>query len=148
MAIPAIGMDIGTPAPRRSLPQDEPVVQTFNRVQEAFPAETASLTVVVKAEDVTAPAVAGRASAKLEQGGGAAHGPVPPSDGVELEVSPDKTVATLDVEIAGDGTDEESNRALDVLRDDVVPDRRSDRSPACEAYVDGSTARTPTSTTR
>ena len=37
MAIPAIGMDIGTPNTSASLPQDQPVVQTFNRVQEAFP---------------------------------------------------------------------------------------------------------------
>ena len=43
MAIPAIGMDIGTPNTSASLPQDQPVVQTFNRVQEAFPSETSSL---------------------------------------------------------------------------------------------------------
>ena len=57
MAIPAIGMDIGTPNTSASLPQDQPVVQTFNRVQEAFPPETSSLSVVIKADDVTAPAV-------------------------------------------------------------------------------------------
>ena len=43
MAIPALGMDTGTPSTSASLPQDKPVVQTFNRVQEAFPVETSAL---------------------------------------------------------------------------------------------------------
>ena len=42
-------MDTGTPALEASLPQGEPVVQTFNRVRAAFPAETSGLTVVVNA---------------------------------------------------------------------------------------------------
>ena len=50
-------MDIGTPNTSASLPQDQPVVQTFNHVKKAFPSETSSLTVVIKAKDVTAPAV-------------------------------------------------------------------------------------------
>ena len=66
MAIPAIGMDIGTPNTSASLPQDKPVVQTFNHVQEAFPSETSSLTVVIKAKDVTAPPVE-EGLAKLEK---------------------------------------------------------------------------------
>ena len=57
MALPALHMEMGTPSTSASLPQDEPVVQTFNRMQKAFPAETSSLDVVIKAKDVTAPAV-------------------------------------------------------------------------------------------
>ena len=57
MAIPAIGMDTGTPNTSASLPQDQPVVQTFNHVQEAFPAENSSLDVVIKADDVSSPGV-------------------------------------------------------------------------------------------
>ena len=49
MALPALQLDMGTPSTSASLPQDEPVVQTFNRVQKAFPAETQTLSVVVKA---------------------------------------------------------------------------------------------------
>ena len=37
MAIPAIGMDIGTPNTSASLPQDQPIVQTFNRVTGGLP---------------------------------------------------------------------------------------------------------------
>ena len=119
MAIPAIGLDTGTPSTAASLPQDEPVVQTFNRVQDAFPHENSALDVVVEADDVTAPAVADGV-AKLEQA--AAQRPdLFPGDGVDQRVSPDGTVNTVTLEIAGDGTDEESNRALEVLREDVVP---------------------------
>ena len=53
LSIPALGMNLGTPPLADSLPQDEPVVQTFNRVRAAFPAETSGASVVVKARDVT-----------------------------------------------------------------------------------------------
>jgi hypothetical protein len=38
-----------------SIPKDTPVIKTFNRITAAFPGEKASLNVVVKAKDVTAP---------------------------------------------------------------------------------------------
>ena len=72
MAIPALHMEMGTPSTAASLPQDEPVVQTFNKVQKAFPAETSALDVVVKAKDVTAPAVT-RGIEQLEQAAGRAQ---------------------------------------------------------------------------
>ena len=137
MAIPAIGMDIGTPSTSASLPQDKPVVQTFNRVQEAFPAETSSLSVVIKADDVTAPAVKD-GLAKMDKAV-AQHTDLLPSNEDVLDVSPDKTVGTLEIEIAGNGTDEESNRALDVLRAGVV-DPTIGSVDGVEAYVGGGTA--------
>ena len=69
LAIPATGMQLGQPAMEDSLPQDEPVVQTFNRLRDAFPQERSSLSVVVKAADVTAPAI----TAGLEATGKAAQ---------------------------------------------------------------------------
>jgi uncharacterized membrane protein YdfJ with MMPL/SSD domain len=137
MAIPAIGMDIGTPNTSASLPQDKPVVQTFNRVQEAFPQETSSLTVVIEAKDVTAPAVQA-GLAELDKSA-AAHTDLLPSNHDVLDVSPDKTVGTLEIEIAGNGTDDESNRALEVLRNDVVAPTIGSVS-GVEAVVGGNTA--------
>jgi RND superfamily putative drug exporter len=136
MAIPAIGMDIGTPNTSASLPQDKPVVQTFNHVREAFPSETSSLTVVIKADDVTAPPVE-KGLAKLEKAR-AQHSDQLPSNDV-LDVNPDKTVGMLEVEIAGNGTDDASNRALDVLRNDVV-DPTIGSVAGVEAVVGGNTA--------
>ena len=138
LAIPATQMQLGQPALGDSLPQDEPVVQTFNRVKDAFPAETSAMQVVVKAKDVTAPAVA----AGIEDLGreARAHGDLFPSTSTpSVDISPDKTVATIDLEIAGDGEDAASDRALDVLRDSVVPDTIGGVTGA-RAYVDGQTA--------
>ena len=119
LAIPAIGLDTGTPDTSASLPQDEPVVQTFNRVQEAFPQETDFLEVVVKADDVTSPEVT-EGLAKLDQAA-AQHRDLLPGSNPDVNVSPDKTVVTVEMEIAGDGTDAKSKEALEVLRNDVVP---------------------------
>jgi RND superfamily putative drug exporter len=137
LAIPAIGMDTGTPNTGSALPQDEPVVQTFNHVQDAFPAENSALDVVIKADDVGSPAVsAGVAELEREL---AEHAALLPSHEDRLDVSPDGTVATLSVEIAGDGTDEQSNQALEVLRTDVVAPTLGSVD-GVEAYVDGPTA--------
>jgi RND superfamily putative drug exporter len=137
LAIPAIGMDTGTPNTGSSLPQDEPVVQTFNHVQDAFPAENSALEVVVKADDVTSSAVsAGMAKFDHEA---AQHKALLPSHDDRLDVSPDGTVGKFEVEIAGDGTDEQSNQALEALRNDVVAPTLGSVD-GVEVYVDGQTA--------
>ena len=140
LAIPAIGMDTGTPSTSASLPQDEPVVQTFNHVRDAFPSETSSLDVVIKGNDVTAPAVQDGIK-QLDEAVGQ-HKALFPGEGYDIEVSPDKTVATVSVEIAGDGTTEESNRALDVMRQDLVPPTIGSVG-GVDAYVGGGTAAGP-----
>jgi RND superfamily putative drug exporter len=137
LAIPAIGLDTGTPNTAASLPQDEPVVQTFNRVQEAFPQETSSLSVVVRAADVTSDEVQA-GLAKLDQSA-AQHRDLLPGSEPDVKVSPDKTVLTVEMEIAGDGTDERSKQALDVLRSDVVPPSIG-AVDGVQTYVGGGTA--------
>ena len=137
LAIPAVGLETGTPSTDASLPQDEPVVQTYNRVKEAFPAEAQFLEVVVKAEDVTAPAVQ-QGVQELEQA--VAEQPALfPGDRVGTDVNPGGTVNTVTVEIAGDGTDGKSNEALDALRTDIVPETIGSVN-GVEALVGGVTA--------
>jgi putative drug exporter of the RND superfamily len=63
---------------------------------------------------------------------------LPVVDG-ETKVSPDKTVARVSVAIAGDGTDDKSNEALDVLRNDVVTPTIGSGEDV-DAYVTGETA--------
>jgi uncharacterized membrane protein YdfJ with MMPL/SSD domain len=137
LAIPAIGMDTGTPSTSASLPQDEPVVQTFNHVREAFPSETSAVDVVIKGKDVTAPAVQ-HGIEQLDRVAGQDKA-LFPGEGYDLEISKDKTVATMTVEIAGDGTTEESNQALDAMRQDVVPPTIGSVA-GVDAYVGGPTA--------
>ena len=137
LAIPAIGMDTGTPSMSASLPQDAKVVQTFNRVQDAFPQQTAALDVVVTADDVTDPAVTAGLAELEERAAG--HADLFPGHDSAFDVSPDKTVGTLSLEIAGDGTDERSNRALDVMRNELVAPTIGSVD-GVRAYVGGPTA--------
>ena len=137
LALPALQLEMGTPSTSASLPQDEPVVQTFNRVQEAFPAETSALDVVVKAKDVTTPAVT-RGIDQLEKAA-AEHKSLLPGEDAEMNISPDKTVATISMEIKGDGTEKESGASLDVLRNEVVGPTIG-QVDGVESYVDGATA--------
>ena len=104
LAAPALQMTTGTSGVR-GIPQDLAIVQKYNHLESAFPSETSSLSVVVKAEDVTAPAVTA-AVAKLERATHRRPALFPATGALEQNVSADKTVNTLTMQIAGDGTDE------------------------------------------
>ena len=117
LAFPALGMKTAEAGPE-SLPQNLPVVQTYNHIQEAFPGQGSAATVVVEAGDVTAPAITAqidRLKARVKDDQRLFPG------AVDIDVSPDRTVAQVTVPTAGDGFDEPSARALDALRDDIVP---------------------------
>jgi uncharacterized membrane protein YdfJ with MMPL/SSD domain len=137
LAYPAIGMKTQDAGPE-SFPQQLEVVQTFNRVQDAFPSENSAATVVVEAKDVTAGAVT-RQIDRLESRLGADQELFPGQ--VDVQVSPDGSVAQLTVPTAGDGFDADSQRALDALRDEIVP-ATVGRIDAAEASVTGTAAET------
>jgi RND superfamily putative drug exporter len=137
MAIPAAGMDLGNPPMADSLPKDEPVVQTFNRLRDAFPVEGTGVSVVVKAADIDAPAVQ-HGFEELERL--AAQQPrLFPGEGLDVEVNDAGTVAAVGLEIAGDGSDATSNAALDAVRDELVPEALGGIS-GVQTWVDGQTA--------
>jgi uncharacterized membrane protein YdfJ with MMPL/SSD domain len=117
LAMPALAMDTSVPGVD-GLPQDLPVVQTYNKIQAAFPGESIPANVVVEAADVTSGATA---AAIEELQATAAEQPELFEPGASVEVNPDGTVANVAIPVAGDGTDATSNEALDVLRGEVVP---------------------------
>jgi uncharacterized membrane protein YdfJ with MMPL/SSD domain len=137
MAIPALQLDTGNPPLGDSLPQDKPIVQTFNRLMDNFPVETSGLSLVVKGNDVTSPAVQD-AIGDLEQAA-AKDKDLFPGDSVEVDVNPDKTVATIELEIAGDGSNAVSAEALKVTRDQLVPETLG-QVGSVQTYVDGQIA--------
>jgi len=117
LAFPALGMKTADAGPE-SFPQDLPVVQTFNRVQDAFPSENSAATVVVEADDVTAAAI----SKQIDQFKSLTADDARLFPGTaEVDVNPDRTVAQVTIPTAGDGFTPESERALDALRDEIVP---------------------------
>jgi len=137
LAVPAIGMKTADAGPE-SLPQNLPVVQTFNRVQEAFPSKNSAATIVVEAADVTAPAVTDRIE-RLESRVAAQSRLFPGKP--EVDVNPDATVARITVPTAGHGFDGESARALDALRGEIIPATLAE-GEGVQASVSGPAAQT------
>ena len=116
LAIPAFSLhtvDSGV----QGLPRDLPVMQVWARVERAFPGGSLPAVVVVSARDVTAsPVTAG--IRRLEQAAlasGQMHQPV------TVDISASHRAARVQIPLAGGGTDAVSNRALDMLRQRVIP---------------------------
>jgi RND superfamily putative drug exporter len=134
LALPALGMKTVVPG-AEALPQDLPAVQTYNKLQKAFPGETEPAIVVVKASSVKAPEVRSAIADLREQAlaSGRIHEPI------TVDVNKAGTVAQIELPIDGKGTDEASNAALATLRDDVVP-ATVGAIDGVEAGVTGTTA--------
>jgi RND superfamily putative drug exporter len=116
LAIPALQLKSVT-SDVDQLPQDLPVIVTYNKVKDVFPDEGVVATVVVEADDVrSAGASAAIADLRADVKGSDAFLP-----GTEVTYSDDGTVAQIDVPTRGNGTDAASTNALDELRDDIVP---------------------------
>ena len=116
LAIPAFQLHLAA-SPPDTYPRSIPAVETYVRMQDAFPG-TAPLpaSVVVKASDVNALAVqAAILSSKSVRSGGRMHEPI------TVEVNDDSTVANITVPMEGDGEDAASRASLATLRDDIVP---------------------------
>jgi uncharacterized membrane protein YdfJ with MMPL/SSD domain len=116
LAIPALQMKSVT-SDIDQLPQDLPVIQTYNKVKEVFPTEGITATVVVEAADVRSGAT-GRGIADLQA---AVEGSDRFRPGTEVIYSDDGTVAKINVPTRGTGTDAASTNALSELRDEIIP---------------------------
>ena len=116
LSIPALGMQFKAPG-TEGMSRSEPIIQTLDRIDAAFPGGSIPANVVVKADDVTTPEVQTAIKA-LHDKAIATDQLAEPS---AVEISPDKTVAIVSLSIKGKGTDAASNRSLEVLREEVVP---------------------------
>jgi uncharacterized membrane protein YdfJ with MMPL/SSD domain len=137
LAVPAIGMETSLGG-TEDVSRDLPVMQTYDRIEAAFPSEGSMEMVVVKADDVTSPAVVSAIDSlenKAQQRSGLFEG------GATLDVSSDQTVATVALPTTGTGTDDLSNRAADALREELVPATLG-QVDGVEAYTTGEAAAT------
>jgi uncharacterized membrane protein YdfJ with MMPL/SSD domain len=137
LSIPTLGMETslgGTDDTSRDLP----VMQTYDRIQAAFPSEGSAEMVVIKADDATSPEVASGIRALESE---AAARPALFEGKPSLELSADKTVATVTLPTTGEGTDDLSNKAVDALREDIVPGTVG-KVDGVEAYTTGEAAAT------
>jgi RND superfamily putative drug exporter len=99
------------------LPRGLKIVQTYDTIQKAFPGSSAPATVVVAAPDVNAPRVQA-ALAALRRDALATGVMEKP---IRTQVNPSRTVAKVDIPLAGNGNDAASVHALHVLRSEVIP---------------------------
>ena len=134
MAIPVLGLKTAVPG-IETLPQDLQVVQTYNRIQEAFPGNQIPAEVVIEHGDASEAEVSAAVRELRVETARSDLFEQP----VTVDVSPDRTVTDVEVPIAGDGTNDTSYEALAALRDDVVPETIGQVQGA-EANVTGFTA--------
>ncbi|HEV2713215.1 MAG TPA: MMPL family transporter [Gaiellaceae bacterium] len=118
-----------------ALPRSLEIVQTYERIQAAFPGGPLPALVAIEAPDVAAPEVRdGIARLRAEA---VATGTM--AEPITVRASADGRVALVSVPLAGSGTDEASVRALAALRDEVIP-ATVGRLAGVEVAVTGPTA--------
>jgi RND superfamily putative drug exporter len=118
------------------LPKNLTIVKTYDRIQAEFPGSPAPAHLVVKGADVTTPQFR-KAFVDLRRRAlatGQVHQPI------EVAVNPSRTVARIDMPLAGNGEDAVAYRALNTLRNDVIPPVLSTLPEGTQALVTGDTA--------
>jgi len=116
LAVPALGMKTANSG-IEDLPRDLAIMQTYDRMQAAFPGGQIPAVVVVQADDVRSPEVANEITDLRDAAVASKQFERPTS----MTISKDGRVASIDLPIVGGGTDDTSNAALETLRDDIVP---------------------------
>jgi RND superfamily putative drug exporter len=118
------------------LPHNLAIVKTYEKIQKAFPGSPAPAHLVVHGENVTTPQFR-RAFADLERRAlatGEVHRPI------QVAVNPARTVARIDLPLAGNGEDAAAYRALNTVRHDVIPPVLEKLPAGTQALVTGDTA--------
>ncbi|WP_109029691.1 MMPL family transporter [Streptomyces rubrogriseus] len=117
VAAPALGMKTQNLTLDQEFGDSLPIVQTYNRVNEAFPGGSDPAEVVVKADDINAPEVRAALADFRERAisSGASRGPV------DITVHDRQNVALVYVPLVGGSDQDKAGESLDKLRDDVRP---------------------------
>ena len=123
LAIPALHIHTATPG-TDTLPQDLSVIKTYNKIQAAFPGGPIPAVVAVSADDVTSPEVSGAIADLRKQAAANPNFKQP----VTTDINPDRTVEEVDIPLAGDGSDSQSNDGAG--RAPRQSDSRDDRTGA------------------
>jgi uncharacterized membrane protein YdfJ with MMPL/SSD domain len=116
LAIPAFGMNLKTTG-IEEFPRSFSTIQTYERIQDLYPSEHPAADIVVQADDVRSPAITAAIDevASRTQSEGVALG------APEVRANQDATVASVSIPLVGDGENDKSKAALEMLRDDVIP---------------------------
>ncbi|MEU6665445.1 MMPL family transporter [Streptomyces sp. NPDC046727] len=117
IAAPALGMKTQQLTLDQEFGDSLPIVQTYNRINDAFPGGSEPAQVVVKAKDINSPEVR-RALADFKKqavASGASRGPV------DIKLYDAQNVALVSVPLVGGSDLDEATKSLQKLRDEVRP---------------------------
>ncbi|MFF4985321.1 MMPL family transporter [Streptomyces sp. NPDC001046] len=117
IAAPALGMKTQQLTLDQEFGDSLPIVQTYNRLNEAFPGGSEPAEVVVRARDVNAPEVKAALADFRDRAisSGASRGPV------EIKLHDAQNVAFVYVPLVGGSDLDKAGESLDKLRDEVRP---------------------------
>ncbi|MEU6915724.1 MMPL family transporter [Streptomyces olindensis] len=117
VAAPALGMKTQQLTLDQEFGDSLPIVQTYNRLNEAFPGGSEPAEVVVRADDINAPEVRSALADFRERAisSGASRGPV------EIKLHDAQDVAFVYVPLVGGSDQDRAGASLDTLRDEVRP---------------------------
>ncbi|MGW2821137.1 MMPL family transporter [Streptomyces sp. NPDC001443] len=117
IAAPAVGMKTQNLTLDQEFGDSLSIVQTYNRVNEAFPGGSEPAEVVVKARDINAPDVKDALAQFKERAisSGASRGPV------EIKLHDAQNIAFVYVPLVGGSDQDKASASLEKLRDEVRP---------------------------
>jgi RND superfamily putative drug exporter len=117
VSAPALGMKTQQLTLDQEFGDSLPIVQTYNRLNEAFPGGSEPAEVVVRADDINAPEVQSALADFRERAisSGASRGPV------EIKLHDAQDVAFVYVPLVGGSDLDKAGVSLDKLRDEVRP---------------------------
>ncbi|MEH0574839.1 MULTISPECIES: MMPL family transporter [Streptomyces] len=117
IAAPAVGMKTQNLTLDQEFGDSLPIVQTYNRVNDAFPGGSEPAEVIVKADDINAAEVKTALEQFKEQAvsSGASLGPV------EIKLHDAQNIAYVYVPLVGGSDLDKAGASLDKLRDEVRP---------------------------
>jgi uncharacterized membrane protein YdfJ with MMPL/SSD domain len=118
VALCVVALQLKTVTPGAdTYPQSLPVVKTYNKMQKAFPGGETPAEVVVQADNVRSPKVE-EAIGQLGWRALATHVMHEP---ILKDINKAGTVAVVSIPVAGSGTDATSEKAVNALRDELLP---------------------------
>ncbi|MFJ4282225.1 MMPL family transporter [Streptomyces massasporeus] len=114
---PALGMKTQQLTLDQEFGDSLPIVQTYNRLNDAFPGGSEPAEVIVKARDINAPEVKSALADFRDRAisSGASRGPV------EIKLHDAQNVAFVYVPLVGGSDQDRAGASLDLLRDEVRP---------------------------
>src|SRR5262249_32562128 len=135
LALPALRLHTANESVE-SLPQDVPSIQTYNRIQEAFPGGGIPAVVVVSSDNgTTSPEFKTGVAAMVEKAKASPNFQTP----ITFQTYPDPKVVGVGTRVAGSGTASKPNAARDELGDPIIP-ASIGSVPGVSADVTGFTA--------